>query len=577
MVEPVRGAPAARGARRAADRDTRWATGLIVVVLLVPFGALVVWALGHTVYSAGDVALTEALVRSVGTSTTPLVGAYSRSGWHHPGPLLFDALAGPYRMLGADGSALAAAAVVLNALATGVIAYLFWRRDGLAGLVTGSVVVVLFARALGNDFLVSAWNPDAPVLPTLVFVLALWVLLDDRPWMLVVMTVTGSFAVQSHVGTAGVVGAGLVVAIAWLLARRRSRPAGRRVWITAGVAAALLWAAPVLEAARHRGGNLRALLDYWTASHDHLAGWSVGARIVAAQLSVGAPWLTGHETVRAFSERLDPPWRFPVVGLLFVVALVIAARRRDRAALQLGALTVGVALVAWVSAARIVGEPFDYLLRWVRLVGVLAGLSIAWTVLGLVRRLPARVAVVVGVAATAVVVAVAGTMAATSGSTRPAMPADARLMAGLAPALDRHLARLREPVLVGAVEDMGSVGLSDSVWAALRDRGLDARLPRSEAWKVGASRTVRPEHAGSQLVAVVGDRVAGLRADPRYRLLAIFDPLSPRRRAELDRLQPAGRSDAARLRWALAHPAAARRIAALSRHGPRAAIVERRD
>lgn len=576
MAEPVRGATT-DPVPPAANRTTRRVAGLLVVVLLAPFAALVVWALRHTVYSAGDLGMTEGLVRSVGTSTTPLLGAYSRYGWHHPGPLLFYALAGPYRLLGADGSALAASAVVLNGLSVLAIAYLLWRRGGLGGLVAGSVVVVLLLRALGNDFLVSSWNPALPVLPVLVYALALWVLLDGRPWMLVLMVVTGSFAVQSHVGTAVVVLAGLLVACGSLIRHRRSRPAGRAVWITAGVTAVALWAAPILEALRHGGGNLKWLSEFWTSSHDRLTGWSAAGRIVTSQLAVGAPWLTGHERVQTFDAGLDPPWRFPVLGLVFVVAVVIAWRRRDRAALQLGAVTAGFSVIAFVSVARIVDQPIPYLVRWVFLAGVLAGLTIAWTVLGLVRTLPARAATAVGVAAALVVVAVAGAMALTSDATRPTFPTDARIMARLAPGLDRHVADFREPVLVSSVADMGSGGLSDSTWAALLDRGVDARLPRAEGWKIGPVHTVRASDAGTHLVTAVGDQVAVLKADARYRVIASFDGLSARRRAELERLKPDITDEEEYFRWAMDHPDETRRINRLERQGLRAAIFEVRD
>lgn len=577
MAEPVPGATTDPGAGPAADRTTRWIVGLLAVVLLAPFLALVVWALRHTIYSAGDLGMTEGLVRSVGTSTTPLLGAYSRYGWHHPGPLLFYALAGPYRILGGDGSALAASAVVLNAVSIGAVAYLFWRRDGVGGLIAGSVVVVLLLRALGNDFLVSSWNPALPVLPVLVFALALWVLVGGRPWMLVLMVVTGSFAVQAHVGTAGVVLVGLLVACGWLIGHRRTQPAGRRVWITAGVTALVLWAAPITEALRHGGGNLKWLSEFWTSPHDHLTGWSPAARIVASQFAIGAPWLTGHERVRTFDAGLDPPWRFPLLGILFVVALIIAWRRRDRAALQLGGVTVGFAIVAFVSVARIVDQPISYLVRWVFLAGVLAGLTVAWTVLGLVRSLPARAPAAVGIAAAVVVVSVAGALAVTSGSTRPTFATDTRIMAALAPQLDRHVADLREPVLVASVADMGSGGLSDSTWAVLLDRGVDARLPRSEGWKIGPVHTVREADAGTRLVTAVGDQVAVLRDDPRYRVLASFDRLPARQRAELERLKPGITDQREYFRWAMEHPELTRRINDLEQQGLRAAIFEVRD
>src|SRR4051794_10377743 len=90
---------------------------LVGALLLVPFVGLLVWTLTNRVWAVGDIGLIEVAVRDVGGRHTPLLGAFSRYQWHHPGPLLFYALAGPYRLLGSDGSALHAGAVVVNAIA----------------------------------------------------------------------------------------------------------------------------------------------------------------------------------------------------------------------------------------------------------------------------------------------------------------------------------------------------------------------------------------------------------------------------------------------------------------------------
>src|SRR3954454_7043820 len=108
---------------------------VIGVVILAPLIAFGVWALTTALRSGGDVALTEIAVRDVGGAHTPLLGAYSRYRWHHPGPLLFYALAVPYRVLGRDGSPLAAGAVLINALAVAGTALVLWRRGRLGGLV----------------------------------------------------------------------------------------------------------------------------------------------------------------------------------------------------------------------------------------------------------------------------------------------------------------------------------------------------------------------------------------------------------------------------------------------------------
>jgi hypothetical protein len=55
------------------------------LVLAVPVVA-VASALRHPWVGITDWAQIETAVRDVGTADTPLVGAHSRFGWHHPGP-----------------------------------------------------------------------------------------------------------------------------------------------------------------------------------------------------------------------------------------------------------------------------------------------------------------------------------------------------------------------------------------------------------------------------------------------------------------------------------------------------------
>ena len=100
---------------------------------------------------------------------------------------------------------------------------------------------------------------------------------------------------------------------------------------------------------------------------------------------------------------------------------------------------------------------------------------------------------------------------------------------------------------------------------------------RSEGWKIGPVHTVREADAGTRLVTAVGDQVAVLRDDPRYRVLASFDRLPARQRAELERLKPGITDQREYFRWAMEHPELTRRINDLEQQGLRAAIFEVRD
>ena len=53
------------------------------------------------------------------------------------------------------------------------------------------------------------------------------------------------------------------------------------------------------------GGNLRALVDFWTSAHDHVAGWSRAARIVGVEFAVDPPWITGRLPKQGFLPGVE--------------------------------------------------------------------------------------------------------------------------------------------------------------------------------------------------------------------------------------------------------------------------------
>ncbi len=561
------------------DNRERWSGGLVAAIVLLPFVAFFVWALVTTIHSGGDVALTEISVRDVGGAHTPLLGVYSRYGWHHPGPLLFYVLSVPYRLLGTDGSALAAGAVGVNALATAGSAWLLWRRGRVGGLVVGGLVLAVLLHSLGGAVVATPWNPLTTILPLLLFVLAVWSVTCGDAWMLPLVIVAGSFAVQTHVGTGLVVLVGGVAACVAVVRSRHTRGRDRRLWIVSVVVGLVVWIAPIVDAARHRGGNLRALVDFWTSAHDHVAGWSRAARIVGVELAVDPPWITGRLPKQGFLPGVEPGWTVPIAAILFVVALVVAARRSRPVVVRLGWITVGFAVVAWISVSRIVDEPFDYLVRWTELTGALVWLAIGWTLLEEVREVASlraqRVAGAIGAVAVAVTLAV-GVVTSVRAFDDPPALGEQRAYDLMASRLRRVGPRLPEPVMVADAADLSSAGLGASVLNGLIGAGVDAGVPSESSWQVDGAHVVARDRAGTRLLVAYGDEGRRLRADPRYRVLAAADELTASERGELDRLQASYAGIRKQIRWSRRHPELARRLEQLARHSARAVVLVER-
>jgi hypothetical protein len=348
---------------------------------------------GHPYLPIGDQAILELNVREVGSGDV-LLGAYSRFGWYHPGPMLAYLLAGPFALMDGAHEALAVGALLVAGISTVGAVWLVRRRAGLVVALWALLVVTVTVRLLGDGFLRDSWNPYVPVLPLLVAALLCWTAVRGAAWALPVAVVPMSLAVQSHVGYLPAVGAlGAVVAVGLLVravqarrARRAGdRPADRRWlrWVVALLAAVvvvlLLWLPPIAQQFTRSPGNLGLLVDYLRAGSsggELTSGQAV--RAIADEFARLPAYALGVEPPsRILLPVGRPVWAIAVGVVLFAAALANGIRRRSADVVWLGALTLTLAAAGVAAVARIDGTPFPYITQWTVVVGVLA-----WTTVG---------------------------------------------------------------------------------------------------------------------------------------------------------------------------------------------------
>ena len=219
------------------------------------------------------------------------------------------------------------------------------------------------------------------------FLLAVWSVVLDDLVLIPVGLFAGSFAMQTHVSYVGLV-SGLslfAAAIVGYHAIRRRRAGGSlrplRNWGLAGVAVlVLLWVPPVIDQFVHTPGNLTTLWDYFTAPPDATVGPREGIDLLLRQLD---PWRLLTESLSADIQPGDVEGSLVAGSLLVAVwagATFVAWRLRLRTMLALDAV-IGVALaLGTLSAARIFGIRFYYLLLWAWGLTALMLLAIGWTV-----------------------------------------------------------------------------------------------------------------------------------------------------------------------------------------------------
>jgi hypothetical protein len=392
--------PASRAPAARAPGGGRFVAGLTVAVGVVPFVTALVVLRRPRWFPEMDLAMTELLVRDVGTPDAPLIGLVGRifgldRRGHHPGPLSFWLLAPVYRLFGSTAWALQVSAAALNVVAIGTAVWIGHRRGGRVAATGIACLVGILALEYGTTSLTQPWNPYIPRLWWVVFLLAAWSVLCGDLVLLPVAVFAGALCVQTHisyVGTVAGVASLVVAALAVARVRRRDDPvAARRIGRWAAWSFALLillWVPPLVQQFGRSPGNLSVIVDSIVDPVSDPVGMDGGT--VATWLAyLDVPALLGYGADEQVFVRDGPIAPGLVLLAAWVVAAVWTARRRlGRDLLALHAV-VGAALAAGlVSMSRIQGEPLFWVALWAWGTTLMVVLAVGWTVAASVRRLP---------------------------------------------------------------------------------------------------------------------------------------------------------------------------------------------
>ncbi len=318
---------------------------------------------------------------------------------HHPGPLLFDALALPARLLGSD---LGVPLVVgcLNAICAWWIVSIVGRVGGLAARLATAVGIALMTWTMSWPLLIEPWNPHVAMLPALLFLVAAGLLTLGEPKAALPAVVGLSLALQTHIGYVYIVGFTLVAMVGvWVVNRRtglvRTERWTRQQRIVPLLVLGALWIQPIIEVIVHRGdSNIAAMLESAGTSATVL-GPLDAQRVVAAVVALPPWWLpAGFDGPTIFDP---PPAALPSAAALatLLVALLALAVRGPTRMVRAFARFVGVLLpLAVVSIGLVpISATFGFSRnqwRWLWPLSLLVTLVLAWTICVFVRRRSSR-------------------------------------------------------------------------------------------------------------------------------------------------------------------------------------------
>lgn len=523
----------------------------------------------------GDPAIIGLRANDVFSPHPPLVGAYSRFGWNHPGPILFFLLAPTMWLRRGDGSGLLMGGALLQCAMIALSARVAWRRGRFPVLSGVMLVQVLSLWGMGSGGWLMPTNATIAVPAFTWFVLEVWSvgLGDNRE--LVPAVFSGSFLLQMHVGYAVPVAVGTIWAVTALIgARRRGVRVSRRTLGWVASVATLCWLLPAFDlAANRRQSNAWRLFHHLVLGravpasleapreNDYRAGLTQAARFLGQEFRPWPPWVRG----RGFDGDLfvlhtSALWVL-VPAALLVLAATMSVLARDRRLNHLVGLMCAMTIGAMVAFANIRGIPEEYVMYW--RIPLAAGLLVcalgSVTVALSKSRLGPRTTVLATYSAAALV-----TLAGPAVACRTAIAAPIEPYARATRTLVNRIPPMRVPtVLQGDNTVPGSIGFA--VFEALTVRGDPVRTTARYSHIYGGSRVMPLRAQGTAWYSVCGYNVALFDESPGAREIAAVSPLRRREEAAIRKLQNgiiarAPAADLRRILPALSSPSASRVI-----------------
>ena len=484
--------------------------------------------------AAGDLSVIRLRALDVGTSNTPLVGPYSRFQWNHPGPSLSFAFAPWARLFGNSGVGILIGAFVANLAAMFGAAWVARRSSKVLFFLT-SIVLAAFVLLAQSGELFNPWNPFVVVLPLFAALIAAWATFRGDRVAAVVLVIAASFAIQGHIGAAplGVLalligGGGLLYAIV------RSQGEERRDFVTTSLIAVgvmfVCWIPPLLDQL-FGTGNLGRLVEFQFTDTQP----SAGLRFALDQVTRLLTFPPGREVgfLGVVGNGPVVPW----MAIVLLAATVVAWKKGWRDRLQL-------ALVAWLSVAAtglaisgIKGIPFQYVFRWSWAMVLVVWIACAWVGVSLLLEFaPVRRWFTAG--ASLVLAGLLGALLLFGVSFRTVQGWDEQLRLYeplMQPTLD-VLQEAPKPVMVVTYLGLADGTVANELLARGDELGLDLRRTPELTFIFGSKRSVDPADAKSELVLATRGEYEQYRNDPRFTLIAHFDPFTAEERVEYNSL-----------------------------------------
>ena len=389
----------------------RWVHGylLVAVVVVVAAPLKVGWRARRDGLILFMPDLFETLAATVGAAHgSQYVGAWSRLGLYHPGPLWFYWAAPFTAMSGDQPASLFLAALALVALCSAATLAVVCRAVGPTSAVVAALVLMVALHQLSLAGLAYPWNPTVLILPVVLGLVSVAaVAATGSLFIAFVGLMAGSFVAQAHLGSLPLGGAIVVATVVALVLARRGRSTRVYAWALLGCLAVVPWL-PVLHDQAYGEQNLATVVTYLatgdvderfppepSSASPSFSVPQVTTRFVAmASLAEQDTARWGGADVASGLEHVPSPVSLVVMaGVVALVGLGAAgsvrwtSARFDPFVVWLSRAALVAFAIEGVAALRVRGEFRYYLIAGVSGVGVVAWIAASLVVAGLVGAL----------------------------------------------------------------------------------------------------------------------------------------------------------------------------------------------
>lgn len=490
------------------------AVALVCLTLLLGTAAF----MRHGWLPVTDSALLELKIAAI-PDEWPLLGAWSRFGWDHPGPAQTYWLALFYFASGKSSLALVLGTALGHLIALVVAWWVAAKRDAVLGMIVLAALLAALLARLPYDFLIP-WNPYVGLAAFGTLVILGWDTSERGPAGALLLLPLGSYLLQSHVGFVPGVALVVLASLALMLLPRRTESIPWR-WLIGGVVTSvILWLPPMIQQLTQVPGNLTALLG---ARDGEVLGPTAALQALMHGYALPPTWF------RSDTYVLADGWSVPILLLLPIAAVVVGLIRRNGTQLRLLTVSLMAVLGALVALSQIKGGAYEYLVSWCQTAVLLnVGISVWVLVAGCSEKVQ-RVALAV---ATALAILIAGLLAWSVAATRIEPYGQEVAVAQLWPAFLADAGH--DAVWMNSDATWDSLAVQQGLLLQARKHGIDATSDNLVA-DISDPRLAAPRgnRTAYRVVTLTGPAFQPPRG---WRTVAVADPFTATEWARINRL-----------------------------------------